>query len=65
MTFRELVEKMLDDAKFRHEVKKDPKVALERAGMKPTEQQVNALKKVDYADLQNVARAFGDKVIVT
>jgi hypothetical protein len=63
MTFKQFVQKMLDDDKFRHEVHQDPKSALERAGMKPTEEQLNALKKVDYESLQNVAHAFGDIMV--
>lgn len=60
MEFRAFVDKMLDDSKFRHEVRKDPKAALERANVKPTEHQINALKKIDYESLENLARAFGN-----
>jgi hypothetical protein len=62
MSFREFVDKMLDDAKFRREIKKDPKAALERVGMKATAKQVDALKKVDFHSLQKVAGAFHRKV---
>ena len=65
MTFQEFVNKMLTDEKFRHAISTDPKAALERAGMKPTPQQIEALKKVNYHSLQNVAQAFGESTMVT
>ena len=63
MTFEEFVNKMLSDQKFRHEVKINPKAALEQLGMKPTEEQIETLKKVNYDTLQNVAHAFGKNTI--
>jgi hypothetical protein len=62
MTFQQFVDKMLKDKKFRTAVRLDPKQALIAAGMKkPTPQQVNALKKVNYGSLNRVASAFHNK----
>ena len=65
MTFEDFVNKMLSDQKFRHEVKINPKAALEQAGMKPTREQIETLKSVNYQSLQNVAHAFGESTMVT
>ena len=60
MTLPQFVNKMLKDKKFRTAVRLDPEQALISAGMKPTTQQVEALKKVDYRSLNRVASAFND-----
>ena len=65
MTFEHFVNKMLSDKKFRHEVRINPKAALEQSGMKPTKEQIDALKKINYDSLQSVAHAFGESTMVT
>jgi len=65
MTFEDFVNKMLSDKTFRHEIKINPKAALEQAGMKPTREQIETLKSINYQSLQNVAHAFGESTMVT
>ena len=63
MTFKEFVHKMLHDAHFRHEVRIDPEKALREAGTRPTREQVEALKNIDFSSIEAVAESFGDSLI--
>ena len=63
MTFKEFVDRMLNDDGFRHAVRMDPKKALQSAGMRPTKAQIDSLKEIDFQSLEKMARAFGEEVI--
>ena len=59
MTFDDLVEKVLNDADFRAQLVKNPRAALESAGIPATDEMVQALNQVDYASITRVAEQFG------
>jgi hypothetical protein len=63
LTFKRLIDKMLEDKKFRQGISKNPKETLEKAGYNPTRFQITALQKLNYKDLQAVANAFGKHLI--
>jgi hypothetical protein len=61
MTFAQLVTKILRDARFRRALRRSPRRALERAGVKPTAQMLKALKAFNWRAARRVANAFGPK----
>lgn len=58
MTFHQLVIKMLGDTKFRSAVIRDPEKALTSVGANPTKKQIDALKGVDWSEVEKVMAAF-------
>lgn len=58
MGFNQLVVKMLGDAKFRAAVMKNPAAALKSIKVKATNQQVAALKGVNWTSLEKVFQSF-------
>jgi hypothetical protein len=65
MTLQQLINKAMTDATFFEELKKNPAVALRTEGGNPTQQQIDALKKVNYDALVGVATAFGGGTGIT
>jgi hypothetical protein len=61
MTLRQLVNKLMVSKRFYEDLKKDPEAALRSVGDKPTQKQVEALKKVNYDVLDEIVRVFGYK----
>jgi hypothetical protein len=59
MKIEHLVQKLFDDPNFRQQLKADPRSALQSAGFEPTDQQVQALKNLDWKQVSTVAQAFG------
>jgi hypothetical protein len=58
MTLQQLINKVLNDAAFFNELRKDPVKAFQGTGEKLTPEQIKALKEVNYKALQDVAAAF-------
>jgi hypothetical protein len=56
----ELVNRVLNDADFRHALMSDPEGTLRANGVEPTAEMLNALKGVDEDSLSQLARDFGD-----
>jgi phosphohistidine phosphatase SixA len=65
MNLRELVDKAMDDREFYEQLKRDPERALQQQGVKPSSEQIEALKKLNYEYLEEVAEAFGPQTLVT
>ena len=65
MTVDELFFKALHDKAFFDELAKDPAAALKRVGAAATDNQISALKRVNYEVLEEVARAFGPSRFIT
>ena len=63
MNIRQLVDKMMDDPKFYERLKQDPAAAMAEHNL--TEEQVEALKKIDFDHLEHVARLFGPEKFIT
>ena len=63
MTFEKFVTKILKDEAFRKELAANPRGALERIGVKPTDDLVDALERFDKESARRVARAFGWRFI--
>lgn len=61
MTFDQLLKKIADDEDFRSTLVRDPKKALEDAGVHPTDDMLSAIKGVDKNSLEAVAAAFGSE----
>ena len=61
MTLRQLVNKVMVGKRFYDDLKKDPEAALLSVGDKPTQKQIEALKKVNYDVLDEIAKVFGYK----
>jgi hypothetical protein len=59
LDFEDLVEKAIEDPKFYEELKKDPAAALSKCGLTADSEQIEALKKVDYDYLEEVAKSLG------
>jgi hypothetical protein len=59
LDFEDLVEKAIDDPKFYEELKKDPAAALSKSGLTAEPEQIEALKKLDYDYLEEVAKSLG------
>jgi hypothetical protein len=59
LDFEELVEKAIEDPKFYKELKKDPAAALSKYGLAAEPEQIEALKKVNYDYLEEVAKSIG------
>lgn len=58
MTFEELVEKILRDEGFRKELAVNPRRALERIHVTPTDDMIRALEQFDKESARRVAKAF-------
>lgn len=65
MNLRELVDRAMDDRKFYEQLKRDPESALREHGVKPSSEQIEALKNLNYEYLEEVAEAFGPQTSVT
>jgi hypothetical protein len=61
MDLEKLVDKVMHEPGFYDKLKKDPKAALLSAGDKPKPEQIEALKKVNYKVLDEIAKVFGYK----
>ncbi len=59
LDFEELIEKAIEDPKFYKELKKDPAAALSEFGLTAAPEQIEALKKVNYDYLEEVAKSLG------
>ena len=59
LDFEELVEKAIEDPNFYKELKKDPAAALSKHGLAAEPEQIEALKKVNYDYLEEVAKSIG------
>jgi hypothetical protein len=55
----------MDDRKFYEQLKRDPESALREHGVKPSSEQIEALKNLNYEYLEEVAEAFGPQTSVT
>jgi hypothetical protein len=64
LTFSELVKRVLNDAKFRDALRKDPAEALRQAGVDATREMIDALKAFNWNSAERVALAF-DKTRIT
>ncbi len=56
-----LVGKILEDQEFTKALAENPKDALEKAGIEPTIDLLDALNEVDAESLQQLAVSFGDQ----
>jgi hypothetical protein len=65
MNIRELVDKVMDDLEFYEQLKRDPAKALASLGDRPSPEQIEALNKLNYEYLEEVAKAFGPQTFVT
>jgi hypothetical protein len=65
MNIRELVDKVMDDREFYEQLKRDPAAALRSYGDQPNPEQIEALKKINYKYLEDLAEAFGPQILVT
>jgi hypothetical protein len=60
LDFEELVEKAIEDPEFYKKLKKDPAAALSKYGFAAaTPKQIEALKKINYDYLEEVAKSIG------
>jgi hypothetical protein len=62
MELKQLVDKLMVDYGFYLKLKEDPAAALRGQGEEPKPEQIEALKKIDYKSLEDVATAFADKM---
>jgi hypothetical protein len=65
MNLQQLVNKVMSDPNFFEQLKSNPAAALSSQGAKPTPEQIEALKKINYKSLVDVAVAFGGSTGVT
>jgi hypothetical protein len=63
MNIRQLVDKMMDDREFYERLKKDPAAALAQHNL--SEEQIEALRKLDFEHLEHLARLFGPEKFIT
>ncbi len=61
MDFQTLIGKAMSDEQFAQALASNPEKALKDSGIQPTPEMLEALKGVDAAAIQRLARAFGDK----
>jgi hypothetical protein len=59
MKLKQLVDKMMRDRDFYKQLQSDPAAALRSEGATPKPEQIEALKKINYKYLEDVAAAFG------
>jgi hypothetical protein len=60
MKLKELVDKVLDSKEWYQQLKKNPAGLSKAHNLELTEDQIAALKKIDYRSLDDLARAFDE-----
>jgi hypothetical protein len=64
MTFDQFVHKVISDPQFYQLLKKDPAEALRSVGIELSKEQIEALKEIDYKQLEQIAAEFGPQRFV-
>ena len=59
---KHLVDKLMKDRHFYEQLREDPAAALRSVGAEAKPEQIEALRKINYKSLEEVAAAFNDFV---